>query len=477
MSETYKGGAIPADIPLKARKLLEDHDRAITRGIPKVDVTINTGSGGQGATPGGKAPTLQFRVIQEAGEINNLPLSPAGTTIIFRCSRAGTSLISETGNLHLAGNFIAETGWETITLVSDGIVWLEVARGRNGGLGNVFIPAALWGAVPDTGTNKTTQIRAALAHCPLGATLVFEPGTYLVSGDLVEDRGINIWAGASVIFDYTTAVLTTCAFQWGSTNATHVDLFCLGPKLTRTVATAATTARLYEGFRWKAMYSCRMSGYAQNFAVGHRLMGDHTNADGNAYNIYDNLLSHNCTKGTMLKPEGTADWTNENVFIGGRMSQTFSDPQNARAISVECNNGSIPNNNRWYGMSLENNWGRKLYCEGEFNLWHHCRWETSSTAADGFEVEFNQGVNGGTGRVNILEHGYNLSGIQWTEVGALAIQNQVLAYNERQMSDSRILARALKMGFGPNSGNSLFQGDNTTNPFGVSGPLNAFNKS
>ena len=333
-----------------------------------------------------------------------------------------------------------------------------------------------WLCVPDTGLDMTAEIQAALDGCPLGTTLVFDPGTYVASGSFSETRGINIWAPGMVI-DYGSTVLSSPAFQWGSTNATHRRLFCVGLSLTRTAATAATTDRLYEGFRWKAMYNCEVRDVtATNFAVGHRLMGDHANIDGNSYNIYSNLSAFNCTKGVQIKPDSTGDWTNENVFLAGRMDQVFSDPQNSRACSIEASGGSIPNNNRFYGTSLETSWGRKIYCEGEFNAWHDCRFETESTAADGFEIEFNQGVSG-TGRRNLVMNGFGLAGMEWTEVGASAIENQVVNYSRQDLNNTFILARAMKLGFGTNPGNSLFRGDDSTTLVGFTGPLNALNQS
>ena len=54
-----------------------------------------------------------------------------------------------------------------------------------------------------------------------------------------------------------------------------------------------------------------------------------------------------------------------------------TDGLRGRAVSIE-KDGSIPNNNQFYGTSLETPWGRKIYCEGLDNYWLFCRHEIPS---------------------------------------------------------------------------------------------------
>ena len=47
----------------------------------------------------------------------------------------------------------------------------------------------------------------------------------------------------------------------------------------------------------------------------------------------------------------------------------MSDPENCQAIRIFYNEqGSSPNNNRFYGLSLEGHYGRKVYCAGDTNV-------------------------------------------------------------------------------------------------------------
>jgi hypothetical protein len=125
--------------------------------------------------------------------------------------------------------------------------------------------------------------------------------------------------------------------------------------------------------------------FIQDFEQGLVLMG---NDAGCAYNkIHLGSLWEN-HKNLVL--DNTAlGYTNENTFFGGRLQHSLTkgatlDDVNANQIlAVGLNSEGGPNNNRWYGTSLE---GPQVGyyrtdMSGSHNEFNHCRWESPSNAA------------------------------------------------------------------------------------------------
>jgi hypothetical protein len=113
-------------------------------------------------------------------------------------------------------------------------------------------------------------------------------------------------------------------------------------------------------------------------------------------------------------------WCNENNFWGGRTILATSDPENCDAVHIQWTKvGSPPvpekhecNNNRFYGVTLEGAWGRKVFCEGRYNAWIACRWEHEKSELvpppqDITDIEFAE-TNAGGGRDNLLFYGFDL---------------------------------------------------------------------
>ena len=75
-----------------------------------------------GAIPGTIPPTNQIHTITSGSE---------GTILILRCQEA--SLVDNTGNLRLSGNFAMNHPTDTLVLLrTAGGNWLELARSNNG---------------------------------------------------------------------------------------------------------------------------------------------------------------------------------------------------------------------------------------------------------------------------------------------------------------------------------------------------------
>lgn len=424
MSREYKGGSLPPNLDPKMRRLLEDHDQALTRGLPRSNITVNVAGGGGGSS--GPPSQISYQVSGVEGNVGTIPAQPNGSTVIFRFTGSPT-LLTDSGNLHLNSNFSPLDPDETITLVSDGVGWFEISRGRNGSLGNVFVPAAIWGATPHATQDRTTHIQAAFTNCPLGATLVFEPGTYFISNTLTLSRTINIWA-YGVIFDLELNIPTTtfspgipenhdgvgyltlaareagtltnlAALIWGISGTNRPERNNIwGLHVSRNAGANTAAARLYAGIVLKAPFECTLHNCrVNNFREGLVLVGG-DNFEGCAYNrIYD-LKSTDCRYPiTLYTNQNTGNgYANENLFVGGRCQLSSSIYNDADFVAnfvrweqvrllYESGPGTIgaPNNNTFYHLNMESAApeGRKIRCEGRDNRFDQCRYENSGVTA------------------------------------------------------------------------------------------------
>lgn len=220
MSEQYKGGTIPPDLPPRVRQLLQDHDRILTRGISKETVIVNLI--GSGRNNGGPSPSVSYQVSNVSGVVNKIPAQPPGTMVAFRFTQLPTlkdSTTSPSGNIHLAsGDLVIVSTDETILLASDGTNWHELARSRSGAVADTFIPVALWHAVPNTGVDQTARIQAAFDHIPSGATLTFAPGTYICNGVNITRSNLSVYLSPGTILIATSATAKAVLNVAGTVN-------------------------------------------------------------------------------------------------------------------------------------------------------------------------------------------------------------------------------------------------------------------
>jgi hypothetical protein len=183
---------------------------------------------------------------------------------------------------------------------------------------------------------------------------------------------------------------------------------------------------------------------------------------GNSYNNYRNLTAIGCRYGLYLEPGDSvknsspppnafSGWCNENNFWGGRIALVsgLQDPENFQAIHVQWQmvgtpgvaEAHGPNNNRFYGISLEGVWGRKIFCEGLDNIWVQCRYETPNTGTD---IEFANTIGGISGSGNVLLYGNGLSGSVVISTGPGAVRNQKITTPEVDLSTATLSSAAIK---------------------------------
>ncbi len=100
----------------------------VSAGLLKADVqpTITVGMNGY------ITPTGTFQPITSAGNVgtSNLALAQAGELLILVNAGANTITLTDTGTLKFAGNAALGQA-DSLTLISDGTAWVEMARSNN----------------------------------------------------------------------------------------------------------------------------------------------------------------------------------------------------------------------------------------------------------------------------------------------------------------------------------------------------------
>lgn len=123
-------------------------------------------------------------------------------------------------------------------------------------------------------------------------------------------------------------------------------------------------------------------------------------------------------------------WSNQNTFIGGRLQQTITggatnDDASANQILIGRTSGSAPNQNLFLNTSVEgdNPAFYRLDCNGRYNRFVNCRWESMSAES---RVRW-----GASAQDNVIEGGYDADQLVETVVaGALrnTIRDRLGAY-------------------------------------------------
>ena len=432
----YRGIPVPRGLGKDEAVLLERINRHL-RGVPGAEPNL---TGLLNATSNTTVP--RDGEVRKAGGLTDLPPVPHGTTITWSFP-VGT-VVPSSPTLQLSGDYYQRTENDTLTLRSDGQRYYEVGRAGD----QTFIPAANWGAVPDTGADMTAAIQDALDNCPTGETLFFHPGTYVVSSNLACTTPINIYAYGAVwdwgtSWDSKTTVsfptlpttldsdddgdaAFTIGYAPASGQTTSVNLCVAGLKLLRTAASAAPSSYKGAGFRFLSTYQCEFRDLnVIGFNVGYWCSGS-VNAGyerGFAYNRLFNLQASSVAFGLYLDP-GMADgsnsgWCNENSFFGGRIAlsptvQASADGCCAIYVRFAATDTHECNNNVFEHLSLEGTagtyWGHKIYCQGRYNAFVWCRYEDPSGRAVPHVVTDITFINagGGGGSNNVLFYGFDL---------------------------------------------------------------------
>lgn len=122
----------------------------------------------------------------------------------------------------------------------------------------------------------------------------------------------------------------------------------------------------------------------KNGDIGLRLKAD--GSQGVAYNLHENVCIDNCKYGYWLLRSGNSAWVNDNVFYSGYVSYGSAlEDSNLSSyyaifMYVVGSEGSVPNNNRFYNVSLEahrdiSNPPSGVHVDGKYNSFIHLRYE------------------------------------------------------------------------------------------------------
>jgi hypothetical protein len=393
--------------------------------------------------------TPTHKTTSSSGPFNSLPSAHPGE---FSVVRGKVGLNNRRGNLKLDADYQGRTDDSTILLSSDGRDYHEIGgRGRG-----TFVPVSDWGVHPNTGQDQTARIQRALAECPIGSTLVFPPGTYLVSAQLVCSTPINIY-GLQATLDWGTSwdakgtwafpTLATpaaadAAFVYGYAPAAGQDPFqrtsITGLRLKRTVTGVQQAANYHgAGIRFYCLYSCEIRDIeTEGFGVGQWYSGG-VNAgreNGCVHNTTIDAVYRKFSTGLLLDPGdsggGLSGWCGENTFINCRNVLEPQVQADANAIvgaylRFAATDHHEVNGNRFIGHVTEGGatyYGRKVYCEGRSNFWIFCRWEDTVVHSATDITFIDSGSAGGTN--NVLQGGFDLNKMN---VVGLA----TLMYNQR----------------------------------------------
>jgi len=328
------------------------------------------------------------------------------TVRLIRFPHGGAVVDRARGAQFTGGDFVTSDPDEILPVVFDGRTWREIGRRQD----SVFVPAKKYGARPNTGADMTTAIQRAFDNCPIGATLVFDPGTYIVSSDLTLSREINVWAYGA-IFNGGTSVFTVALLTIGDTTGVvgtqSQRMFIGGLTVTRTATVDVIGTLLHTGIRVYNVVGAQLDLLtAENFQIGFHF---YANILGCYTNTLENYFVQHCQYGIVIETAATG-FVNENTFIAGRhlvggWSAAVREANFEQVrILFPVGAASIPNNNRFYGCDFEGSSLRKLRCEGTLNRFDHCRWEQPKAA--GFEITIGEATRASTVYVgNAITHG------------------------------------------------------------------------
>lgn len=401
----FKGSKTPNGLPRAVRRKFDEYDEALARwkkqGSSGAPAALTTGapisSSGPVAKANARIPVI-YQNISTVGTITQIPLEAPGTLLVARLADGAT--FAGGGNLVLTGDLVGGPGAELVLLVSDGSVWREVSRSQSGY--QLWVPARIWGAIPDTGLDMTAEIQDALDSCPVGATLYFEPGTYVLSAAVDLVQAINVYAYGATWDWGATNLGSGAGFTVGDLTSTQIrQVLVAGLTMVRTytydldnAVAGPGTGIAYIGFQVIACNRCTFRDLeVEGFSRGYYFIGRNgVTGAGCAENVIDGCRALNNRYSLTLEQSGADAFVNENDFYN------FEHQHSTSFSAANCNNATYgiemcrllwaavanrPNNNRFWGCNWEAPSTRPAYrkvrVEGSENGWYHCRWETHDT--------------------------------------------------------------------------------------------------
>lgn len=234
-----------------------------------------------------------------------------------------------------------------------------------------------YGAVGNGSANDQAAIQAAINAAGAGGVVRFTPGkNYKITSGLVTTYDRQVWMlhGATITVGFVGVGITV-----GHTTVPHDQIKFYGGRVTR-----GTIDWSSGGVGVRFLNTARMAWHdfeIDGFEQGLSLLG--SNSQGCLYGTFVPRHVVSCKYGLHLNAISSGA-VNENMFVGaGRIGYYSSDPSatGGYCVYMTCEgiNPNKPNNNKFFGLSLENgkssNKPRAVYCDGYLCQFVACRYE------------------------------------------------------------------------------------------------------
>lgn len=237
-----------------------------------------------------------------------------------------------------------------------------------------------YGADPTGVADATAALQACLSAAAASGTTAYAVGTFKTSGAIAVTGAADLHLA---VINYTGTTGTAVTVGVASPSYTIRKAVRL-PQIVAAAKTVSGWAQVAGtvGVLLQNSYNVDVTvPRIYNFETGLEVSGD-----GNGVSYCTTTLGHldNNKRNLRFAPSATG-WSNQNTFIGGRMSHNSNEGtvvSGTRHVLIELGASKV-NNNVFVGTSLEspNVVEYHLDCAGNDNYFDWCRWENTGTGA------------------------------------------------------------------------------------------------
>lgn len=356
-----------------------------------------------------------------ASAVNNAP--PHVKLVLCQSQTADAPIVIPAGMTYAAcpGAVLTTTAVNTFTfatgshLEDNGGQIFDAAAGEVAGL--KYVDASWFG---DLSVDASSAIASAVGSLETITDNDYLPelfvpsGEYTISGDPAISVSKRLFFNARGVVFTKTGIGTAIIFSGSPVAISKIKVE--GFKVTRSSTSTGVAATDWVGTGVEignVINSVFTDITVSNFGSGLKLAA---NGSGCSYNDFYNIhaKSNLMNIDVIYNAYNVANsFTTENRFYGGKViSAGKTDWSGSRLISHRKGNGALgPDGIRYFGMSIEGNAGgaatnveRKIYEEGNKNIWSQCRFEGSN---GGIDIEITN-LSYGDSFINNVEFGGNV---------------------------------------------------------------------
>jgi hypothetical protein len=246
-----------------------------------------------------------------------------------------------------------------------------------------------YGAVGDGVVDDTAAIQAAIDAAGARGMVYIPDGTYKISGNPAitvpsSYVGIHIYCDGRMLYTGTGV-----AWKFGSDSSRLWEGKFYGLYVYRSYSAPFETGLIGTAFQFVNNGDCEFNGFrCEGFQYGYALVPNSANA-AVTINSWQHCSSQSCFYNIYMGP-GDFDvcYVTANTFVGGYHvtdQKLFTDPVTAKAALIYMANpyrltrsANTVDGNFFYGVTIEQPVHRKIYCEGNGNIWNSCYFDTGS---------------------------------------------------------------------------------------------------